>query len=135
MRLISVVICGLFYSALANDDKQPKSILLFIFLMLLLFIYWSYCFFLDIGIFNVVRFPNSACVGSNANVSISFRDPFFHLENVIELQLVISPLTAMFWYGCTDKNIFNNSYYRQSPHFVISQFVIPAISWCPFSEN
>merc|ERR1719420_67678 len=45
MRLISVVICGLFYSALANDDKQPKNI----------------------GIFNVVRFPNAACEGSNSN--------------------------------------------------------------------
>lgn len=50
MRLISVVICGLFYSALANDDKQPKNI----------------------GIFNVVRFPNAACVGSNANMGTCY---------------------------------------------------------------
>jgi len=45
-----VVICGLFYSALANDDKQPKNI----------------------GIFNVVRFPNAACVGSNANMGTCY---------------------------------------------------------------
>merc|ERR1711971_582492 len=50
MRLISVVICGLFYSALANDDKQPKNI----------------------GIFNVVRFPNAACVGSNSNMGTCY---------------------------------------------------------------
>jgi hypothetical protein len=50
MRLISVVICGLFYSALANNDKQPKNI----------------------GIFNVVRFPNEACVGSNANMGTCY---------------------------------------------------------------
>jgi len=50
MRLISVVICGLFCSALANDDKQPKNI----------------------GIFNVVRFPNAACVGSNANMGTCY---------------------------------------------------------------
>merc|ERR1711971_892419 len=50
MRLISVVICGLFYSALANDDKQPKNI----------------------GIFNVVRFPNAACVGSNGNMGTCY---------------------------------------------------------------
>merc|ERR1711935_239254 len=50
MRLISVVICGLFYSALANNDKQPKNI----------------------GIFNVVRFPNAACVGSNANMGTCY---------------------------------------------------------------
>ena len=31
MRLISVVICGLFYSALANDEKQAKSIFFFFF--------------------------------------------------------------------------------------------------------
>jgi len=45
-----VVICGLFCSALANDDKQPKNI----------------------GIFNVVRFPNAACVGSNANMGTCY---------------------------------------------------------------
>jgi len=45
-----VVICGLFYSALANNDKQPKNI----------------------GIFNVVRFPNAACVGSNANMGTCY---------------------------------------------------------------
>jgi hypothetical protein len=50
MRLISVVICGLFYSALANDEKQAKNI----------------------GIFNVVRFPNAACEGSNANMGTCY---------------------------------------------------------------
>merc|ERR1711971_581092 len=50
MRLISVVICGLFYSALANDEKQAKNI----------------------GIFNVVRFPNAACVGSNSNMGTCY---------------------------------------------------------------
>ena len=70
MRLISVVICGLFYSALANDDMQPKSIFFVVVAVIhLLKLLFS---FIDIGIFNVVRFPNAACVGSNANVSISF---------------------------------------------------------------
>jgi hypothetical protein len=50
MRLISVVICGLFYSALANNEKQPKNI----------------------GIFNVVRFPNAACEGSNGNMGTCY---------------------------------------------------------------
>merc|ERR1711971_642723 len=50
MRLISVVICGLFYSALANDEKQAKNI----------------------GIFNVVRFPNAACEGSNGNMGTCY---------------------------------------------------------------
>jgi len=45
-----VVICGLFYSALANNEKQPKNI----------------------GIFNVVRFPNAACEGSNANMGTCY---------------------------------------------------------------
>jgi len=45
-----VVICGLFYSALANDEKQAKNI----------------------GIFNVVRFPNAACEGSNANMGTCY---------------------------------------------------------------
>jgi len=45
-----VVICGLFYSALAKDEKQAKNI----------------------GIFNVVRFPNAACVGSNGNMGTCY---------------------------------------------------------------
>ena len=72
MRLISVVICGLFYSALANDEKQAKSIFFFFFCCCYSFTKVPvFFFFLDIGIFNVVRFPNAACEGSNANVSIS----------------------------------------------------------------
>ena len=71
MRLISVVICGLFYSALANNEKQPKSILLFFFYYCCVHLL-KLLYFLDIGIFNVVRFPNAACEGSNGNVSIYF---------------------------------------------------------------
>ena len=72
MRLISVVICGLFYSALANDDMQPKSIFFVVVVVAVIHLLKLLFSFIDIGIFNVVRFPNAACVGSNANVSISF---------------------------------------------------------------
>ena len=89
MRLISVVICGLFYSALANDDKQPKSILLFFFFVVVIHLL-KLLFFLDIGIFNVVRFPNAACVGSNGNVSIS------KIYLILRTHLVLTKLLSRF---------------------------------------
>ena len=90
MRLISVVICGLFYSALANDEKQAKSIFFFFFCYCYSFTKVPVLSFLDIGIFNVVRFPNAACVGSNSNVSIS------KIYLILRTHLVLTKLLSRF---------------------------------------
>jgi len=53
--------------------SSPKVFCYFFFVVAVIHLLKLLFSFIDIGIFNVVRFPNAACVGSNANVSISFR--------------------------------------------------------------